>query len=74
MQSPAPKLAQFHALHEACGSIVDIKPGRGQRAKTDTTRFSRGALRVVRHPVRHLTLRRSRSGSAPMPVPCPLRQ
>ena len=30
MQSPAPKLAQFHALHEACGSIVDIKPGRGQ--------------------------------------------
>ena len=28
MQSPAPKLADFHALHEACGSIVDIKPGR----------------------------------------------
>ena len=29
MQSPAPKLADFHALHEACGSIVDIKPARG---------------------------------------------
>lgn len=28
MQSPAPKLADFHALHEACGSIVDIKPDR----------------------------------------------
>lgn len=29
MSSPAPKLADFHALHEACGSIVDIKPARG---------------------------------------------
>lgn len=28
MRSPAPKLAEFHALHEACGSVVDIKPGR----------------------------------------------
>ena len=28
MRSPAPKLADFHALHEACGSIVDVKPGR----------------------------------------------
>ena len=28
MQSPAPKLADFHILHQACGSIVDIKPGR----------------------------------------------
>ena len=28
MRAPAPKLADFHALHEACGSTVDIKPGR----------------------------------------------
>ena len=28
MQSPATKLADFHALHEACGSIVEIKAGR----------------------------------------------
>ena len=28
MPSPARKLADFHALHAACGSIVDIKPGR----------------------------------------------
>lgn len=28
MQSPAPKLGDFHAFHEACGSIVDIKPDR----------------------------------------------
>lgn len=28
MPSPAPKLADFHALHTACGSIVEIKPGR----------------------------------------------
>jgi len=29
MPPAAPKLADFHDLHEACGSIVDIKPGRG---------------------------------------------
>ena len=29
MSVPAPKLADFHALHESCGSIVDIKPDRG---------------------------------------------
>ena len=28
MHSPAPKLEDFHALHDACGSIVDIKPDR----------------------------------------------
>ena len=28
MQSPAQKLADFHAFHGACGSVVDIKPGR----------------------------------------------
>ena len=28
MRAPAPKLTEFHALHEACGSTVDIKPGR----------------------------------------------
>ena len=28
MNHPAPKLGDFHALHQACGSIVDIKPDR----------------------------------------------
>ena len=28
MSIPAPKLADFHSLHESCGSIVDIKPAR----------------------------------------------
>ena len=28
MQSPAQKLADFHAFHGACGSVVEIKPGR----------------------------------------------
>ena len=28
MKHPAPKLDGFHALHQACGSIVDIKPDR----------------------------------------------
>ena len=28
MKHPAPKLDDFHTLHQACGSIVDIKPDR----------------------------------------------
>ena len=28
MNHPAPKLDDFHTLHQACGSIVDIKPDR----------------------------------------------
>ena len=28
MTHPAPKLGDFHALHQACGSIVDVKPDR----------------------------------------------